>query len=88
MVTITLYAKQKKGHNYTERTLDSVGEARMGCSERIESKHVYYQVLNRLPVQAGCMRQVLRAGALGRRRGMGWRGRREGGSGWGTHGNP
>ena len=34
------------------------------------------------------MRQVLRAGALGRPRGMGWRGRRERGSGWGTHVNP
>ena len=34
------------------------------------------------------MRQVLRAGALGRPRGMGWGGRREGGSGWGTHVNP
>ena len=34
------------------------------------------------------MRQVLRAGALGRPRGMGWRGRREGGSGWRTHVNP
>ena len=33
------------------------------------------------------MRQVLRAGALGRPRGMGWGGRREGGSGWGTHVN-
>ena len=31
---------------------------------------------------------VLRAGALGRPRGMGWRGRRERGSGWGTHVNP
>ena len=30
------------------------------------------------------MRQVLRAGALGRPRGMGWGGRQEGGSGWGT----
>ena len=28
---------------------------------------------------------VLRAGALGRPRGMVWRGRREEGSGWGTH---
>ena len=28
------------------------------------------------------------AGALGRPSGMGWRGRREGGSGWGTHVNP
>ena len=34
------------------------------------------------------MRRVLRAGALGRPRGMGWRGRREGGSGWGTYVNP
>ena len=34
------------------------------------------------------MRQVLRAGALGRPRGTGWGGRREGGSGWGTHINP
>ena len=34
------------------------------------------------------MRQVLRAGVLGRPRGMGWRGRQEGGSRWGTHVNP
>ena len=34
------------------------------------------------------MRQVLRAGALGRPRGMGWGGRQEWGSGWGTHVNP
>ena len=34
------------------------------------------------------MRQVLGAGALGRPRGMGWGGRWEGGSGWGTHVNP
>ena len=34
------------------------------------------------------MRQVLEAGALGRPRGMGWGGRWEGASGWGTHVNP
>ena len=34
------------------------------------------------------MRQVLGAGALGRPRGMKCRGRREGGSGWGTQVNP
>ena len=34
------------------------------------------------------MRQVLRADALGRPRGMGWGGRREGRLGWGTHVNP
>ena len=31
------------------------------------------------------MRQVLGSGALGRPCGMGWRGRWEGGSGWGIH---
>ena len=34
------------------------------------------------------MRQVLGPVALGRPRGMGWGGRWEGGSGWGTHVNP
>ena len=34
------------------------------------------------------MRQVLGPGALGRPRGIGWRGRWEGGSGWRTHVNP
>ena len=34
------------------------------------------------------MRQVLGAGALGRPRGIGRRGRWEGGLGWGTHVNP
>ena len=34
------------------------------------------------------MRQVLRAGALGRPRDMEWGGRWEMGSGWGTHVNP
>ena len=34
------------------------------------------------------MRQVLGAGALGRPRGTGWRGRWDWGSGWGTHVNP
>ena len=34
------------------------------------------------------MKQVLRAGALGRPRGIGWRGRQEGGLGWGIPVNP
>ena len=34
------------------------------------------------------MRQTLGPGALGRPRGIGWRERWEGGSGWGTHVNP
>ena len=34
------------------------------------------------------MRQVLGPGTLEKPRGSGWRGRWEGGSGWGTHVNP
>ena len=34
------------------------------------------------------MRQALGPGALGRPGGSGWRGKWEGGSGWGTHVNP
>ena len=63
-------------------------KARVGCSERTALKQVYYQGWNRSLAQVGCMRQVLRASALGRPRGIGWGGRREGGSGWGTHINP
>ena len=62
-------------------------KARVGCFKRTESKHVYYLGWNRSPAQVRCMRQVLRAGALGRPRGIGWRGRWEGGSGWGIHVN-
>ena len=51
-------------------------------------QHIYYLGWNRSPAQVRCLRQVLRAGALGRPRGMGWRGRWEGGSGWGIHVNP
>ena len=63
-------------------------KARVGCSERTALKQVYYQGWNRSPAQVGCMRQVPRAGALGRPRGMGWGGKWEGRSGWGTHVNP
>ena len=63
-------------------------KARVGCFDRTASKHVYYLGWNRSPAQVGCMRQVLGAGALGRPRVIRWRGRWEGGSGWGIHVNP
>ena len=50
-------------------------KARVGCFNRTASKHVYYLGCNRSPAQVGCMRQVLGPGALGRPRGIGWRGR-------------
>ena len=63
-------------------------KVRVVCSERVALKQVYYQGQNRSPAQVGCMRQALGPGALGRPRGIGWRGRWEAGSGWGTHVNP
>ena len=63
-------------------------KARVGCFKRTALKHVYYLGWNRSPAQVGCIRQALRFGALGRPRGIGWRGNWEGGSGWGTHVNP
>ena len=63
-------------------------KARVGCFKRTALKHVYYLGWNRSPAQVGCMSQALRPGALGRPRGIGWKGRWEGGSGWGTHVNP
>ena len=63
-------------------------KARVGCFKRTATKHVYYLGWNRSPAQDGCMRQVLGPGAPGRPRGIGWRGRWEGGSGWGIHVNP
>ena len=63
-------------------------KARVGCFKRTALKHVYYLGWNRSPAQVGCMRQVLRPGVLERPRGIGWRGRWEGGSGWGIHVKP
>ena len=62
-------------------------EIGQGCFKRTASKHVYYQGWNRSPAQVGCMRQALGPGALGGPGGCGWRGRWEGGSGWGRHVN-
>ena len=63
-------------------------KARVGFFKRTASKHVYHLLWNRSPAQAGCMRQVLGPGALGRPRGIGWRGRWEWGLGWGIHVTP
>ena len=60
-------------------------KARVGCCKRTASKHVYYLGWNRSPAQVGCMRQVLGPGALGRPRGIRWRGGGRGESGWGIH---
>ena len=76
---------RKRDTDVQNRLLDSVGEGEGGIFKRIASKHVYYLGWNRSPAQVGCMIQVLGPGALERPRGIGWRGRWEGGFGWGIH---
>ena len=59
---------------------------RVGRFGRMTLKHVKYHVRNELPVQVQCLiLDAFGASALGRPRGMVWGGRREEGSGWGTH---
>ena len=87
-IALTSSAKQKKRHRCTEQTFGLWEKARVGCFETTASKYIYYLGWNRSPAQAGCMRQVLGAGALGRPREIGWGGRWEGESEWGTHVNP
>ena len=91
MVMITLYTGQKKRHICIEHLWEMFSPCgrRQGWDDlRIALKHVYHQVWNRSPSQVGCMRQVLRPGALGWPRGMGWEGSGRGESGWGTHVDP
>ena len=89
MLMITLYAKQKKRHRCIEQSFGLWGRRRGWDVSREQHRNMllYYLGWNGSPAQVGCMRQVLRPGALGRPRGIGWRGRWEGGSGWGTHVN-
>ena len=63
---------RKRDTDVQNRLLDSVGEGEGGMFWENSMKQVYYQGWNRPPAQVGCMRQVLRSGALGWPRGMGW----------------
>ena len=58
---------------------------RVGRFGRMTLKYVKYHVKNELPVHVRCTILDAGANALGRPRGMVWGGRREEGSGWGTH---
>ena len=79
---------RKRDTDIQNRLWDSVGEGEGGMFRENSIETSILSRVKQSPAQVGCMREVLRAGALGRPRGMGWRRRQEGGSGWGTHVNP
>ena len=76
---------RKRYTDVQNRLLDSVGEGKGGRFQENSIKTCILSRVNRSPAQVGCMRQALGPGALGRPRGIRWRGRLEGGSGWGIH---
>ena len=86
MVTITLYARQQKRHRCIEESFGLCGRGR-GWDDLGEWHWNMYNIIYEMSRQPkfGVWYWLLGAGALGRPRGMVWEGRREEGSGWGTH---
>ena len=89
-----LYARKQKRHRYKEQAFGLWEKARVGWFERIALKHVYYHWNMYIICEIDCQSRfnawdrVLKAGALGWPWGMGWGGRWERSSGWGTHVHP
>ena len=80
---------RKRDTDVQNRLLDSVGEGEGGM---FQENSIETCILSREKqiTSPGWMHEtsISRPGALGRLRGIGWRGRSEGGSGWGVHVNP
>ena len=79
---------RKRDTDVQNSILDSVGEGKGGMFRENSIETCILSRVKQIPAQAGCMRQVFGPGALGRPRGIAWRGMWEGGSGWGIHVNP
>ena len=85
-VTITLYTRQQKRHWYIEQSFGLCGRGR-GWDDLGEWHWNTYNIIYGMSRQSrfDARYWMLGAGALGRPRGIVWGGRREEGSGWGTH---
>ena len=86
MVTITLYTRQQKRHWCIEQSFGLCGRDR-GWNDLGEWHWNTYNIIYGMSCQSrfDARYWMLGAGALGRPRGMVRGGRREEGSGWGTH---
>ena len=86
MVMITLYARQKKRHRCIEHSFGLCGRGR-GWDDLGEWHWNMYNIICEMNCQSrfDALYRMLGAGALGRPRGIVRGGRREEGSGWGTH---
>ena len=86
MVMMTLYARQQKRHRCIEQSFGLCGRGR-GWDDLGEWHWNMYNIIYETNRQSrfDAWYWMLGAGALGWPRGMVWGGRREGGSGLGTH---
>jgi len=86
MVTITLYMRQQKRHWCIEQSFGLWGRRR-GRDDLGELHWNMYNIIYEISLQSrfDARYWIFGARALGRPRGMVWGGRREEGSGWGTH---
>ena len=86
MVTITLYVRQQKRHWCIEQSFEFCGRGR-GWDDLGEWHWNMYNIIYETSHQSrfDARYWMLGAGALGRPREMVWGGRRQEGSGWGTH---
>ena len=78
---------RKRDTDVQNRLLDSVGEGEGGMFWENSFKTCILSRVKQI-TSPGCMHETSAQGWCTGPRGMGWGGRREGGSGWGTHVNP
>ena len=79
---------RKRETDVQNRLLDSVGEGEGGMFGENSIKTCILSRVKQITSPGWINETSARAGTLGRPRGMGWRGRWEGGLGWGMHVNP
>ena len=79
---------RRRDTDVQNRLWDSVGEGKGGMFRENSIETSILSRMKQITTQVGCIRQVLRAGALGRPRGIRQRGRWERRLGWGIHVNP
>ena len=78
---------RKRDTDVQNRLLDSVGEGEGGMFQENSIKTCILSRVKQITSPGWMHETVLRARVQGRPRGIGWRGRQEGGSGWGIHVN-
>ena len=88
-IIITLYVRQRKRHRCIEQSFGLCARGR-GWDDLGEWHWNMYIIICETNCQSrfDAWYRMLGAGALGWPRGMGWGGRWDGGSGWGTHVHP